>query len=210
MLSAYNQTQLQQLRPGDRLSYHGVPWQVKDYSTYTDPVGYEITEWLLSPATGTDYYLLREVDPNNPKSLENWYLAEEIYKPKIFQPNLFNNLVGSLWQDMHDHKIPYPELQALSRQYYFESQTEGTYSGKSGETARITWDYWDKPRQWNLAIEAWANGELHIYSTKVVNPEEFSAIQKGQEKPVQSFLKIVEFIGACCLVVWGLFMLIFG
>ncbi len=63
MLSASNQGQLLQLRPGDRLNYHGVQWQVKDYSTYVDPNGYETTEWLLQSKAGAEYYLLRELDP---------------------------------------------------------------------------------------------------------------------------------------------------
>ena len=69
MLSAYNQAQLQQLRPGDRLNYHGVQWQVKNHSTYVDPKGYETTEWLLRSGTGTEYYLLREFDPENPEAV---------------------------------------------------------------------------------------------------------------------------------------------
>jgi hypothetical protein len=209
MLSAYNQAQLQQLRQGDRLNYHGVPWQVKNHSTYVDPKGYEITEWLLRSGTGTEYYLLREFDPENPEAVVQWYLSEEISNPKIFQPNLFTNLAGSLWQDIQSHKTPYPELQALSRCYYFESQTEGTYEGNQRETSRITWDYWDEPHQWNLALEAWANGELHIYSTKVVKPEEFSAIKKGLGIQAPS-IPIWEIIGASGLLILGLVMLIFG
>jgi hypothetical protein len=209
MLSAYNQAQLQELRPGDRLNYHGVQWQVKNHSTYVDPKGYETTEWLLRSGTGTEYYLLREFDPQNPEGLVQWYLAEEISNPKIFQPNLSNNLAGSLWHDMQSDKTPYAELQALSRCYYFESQTEGTYEGSQIETSRITWDYWDEPHQWNLALEAWANGELHIYSTKVVKPEEFSAIKKGLGVQVPS-IPIWEVIGASSVIIVGLLMLIFG
>ena len=209
MLSAYNQAQLQQLRQGDRLNYRGVQWQVKNHSTYVDPKGYETTEWLLRSGTGTEYYLLREFDPENPEAVVQWYLAEEISNPKIFQPNLFTNLAGSLWQDIQSHKTPYLELQALSRCYYFESQTEGTYEGNQRETSRITWDYWDEPHQWNLALEAWANGELHIYSTKVVKPEEFSAIKKGLGVQVPS-IPIWEIIGASGLLILGLVMLIFG
>lgn len=78
------QTQLQQLRPGDHLKYHGVQWDVKDYSTYDDPQGYETAEWLLRSQTGKEYYLLREVDPQNSESLVNWYLAEKLAYPSIF------------------------------------------------------------------------------------------------------------------------------
>ena len=209
MLSVSHEAQLQQLRSGDRVKYHSVQWQVKNYSTYTDPNGYEMTEWLLRSQSDREYYLLREFDPENPQGLVHWYLAEEISKPKIFQPNSLNNLAVSLWDNMQGQKTPEPELQALSRRYYFESQTEGTYEGSQIETSRITWDYWDEPHQWNLALEAWANGELHIYSTKVVKPEEFSAIKKGLGVQVPS-IPIWEVIGASSVIIVGLLMLIFG
>lgn len=210
MFSASNQDKLLLLRPGDRLNYHGVQWQVKDYSTYTDVKGYETTEWLLQSEAGAEYYLLREFDPQNPEGLVHWYLAEEIRNPKIFQPELFNNLAVRLWHDMQSHNTPYPELQALGRRYYFESQTEGTYEGNQGDTSRITWDYWDELHQWNLAIEAWHNTKLHIYSTKVVRPEEFVDIAKeGVVKRLASF-PIWEFLGACCFLVVGIWMMIFG
>jgi hypothetical protein len=191
------------------VKYHGVQWQVKNYSTYEDSNGYETTEWLLRSPAGAESYLLREIDPQNPESLVHWYLAEEISNPKIFQPEVFNNLAVRLWHDMQGQQVPYPELQALSRSYYFESQTEGTYDGKQGESSRITWDYWDKAHQWNLAIEAWPNGELHIYSTKVVRPEEFSEIDKGGVVNLSSF-PIWEFLGAFCFLVGGILILIFG
>lgn len=209
MLSVSQEAQLQQLHSGDRVKYHGVQWQVKNYSTYDDPNGYETTEWLLRSQAGAEYYLMREFDPKNPEGLVHWYLAEEISNPKIFQPEVFNNLAVRLWHDMQGQQTPYPELQALSRSYYYESQTEGTYDGKQGESSRITWDYWDKAHQWNLAIEAWPNGELHIYSTKVVRPEEFSEIEKGGVVNLPSF-PIWEFLGACCFLVGGILMLIFG
>lgn len=211
MLSASNQGQLLQLRPGDRLNYYGIQWQVKDYSTYVDPNGYETTEWLLqSSVAGAEYYLLRELDPQNPEGLVHWYLAEKIPHPKIFLPNFSNNLADRLWQDMKGDETPYPALQALSRRYYFESRTEGTYEGNQGNTSRITWDYWDELHQWNLAIEAWPNTELHVYSTKVVRPEEFVEIAKGGVvKRLVSF-PIWEFLGACCFLIGGILMLIFG
>jgi hypothetical protein len=210
MLSVSNEAQLQQLRSGDRIKYRGVQWQVKNYSTYVDPKGYETTEWLLRSQAGAEYYLLREFDPKNPESLLHWYLAQEIPNPKIFEPESFNNLTARLWHDMQGNKTPYPELQALSRQFYFESQTEGTYEGKQGEKSRITWDYWDKAHQWNLALEAWANGELHIYSTKVVKPEEFSDINKSSGIEIPSSFPIWEFLGACCFLLFGILMMIFG
>ena len=210
MLSVSPQAQLQQLRSGDRLKYRGVQWQVKDYSTYVDPKGYETTEWLLCSEAGAEYYLLQEFDPQNPEGLVHWYLAEEIANPKIFQPDSYNNLAVSLWHDMQGHKTPYRELLALSRCYYFESETQGTYEGKQKDTSRITWDYWDEAHRWNLAIEAWLNGELHVYSTKAVKPEDFYEIQKGGVVNLPSGFPIWEFLGACSLLVGGVLMLIFG
>ena len=210
MASISNQEQLQQLRVGDRLKYHNVQWHVKTYSTYVDPKGYETTEWLLRSPGGSEYYLLREFDPQNPQRLVNWYLAEEITDPMLLDPKSFNNLVVNLWNEMQEQKTPYPELQTLNRHYYFESQTQGTYEGKEKDTSRITWDYWDTAHQWNLAIEAWPEGELHVYSTKVVQPKEFSEIEKGGGINFLSSFPIWEFMGACCFIIVGLWMLIFG
>ncbi|HEY9635357.1 MAG TPA: DUF4178 domain-containing protein [Coleofasciculaceae cyanobacterium] len=210
MLSSSNVVQLQQLRPGDRVKYHGSHWRVKNHSTYIDPKGYETTEWLLRSSGGSEYYLLREFDPQNPEGLVHWYLAEEISNPKIFQPNCFDNLAVRMWHDMQGEKTPYPELEALSRHYYFESQTQGTYQGNQEYTSRITWDYWDEAHQWNLAIEAWSNTELHVYSTKVVKPEKFSDIETGKPLNFLSSFPIWEFMGACCFLIVGILMVIFG
>ena len=210
MLSVSNQAQLQQLRSGDRLKYHGVQWLVKNYSTYEDPNGYETTEWLLRSKAGAEYYLLREFDPKNPEGLVHWYLAEEIRNPRIYEPESFNNLTVRLWHDIQGQKKPYSELRALGRHFYFESQTQGTYEGKEGNTSRLTWDYWDEAHQWNLALEAWQNTERHVYLTKVVKPEEFSDIEKRGIVNFPLSFPIWEFIGACSLVGLGIFMLIFG
>ena len=51
------------------------------YTYHDDSQGYEATEWLLRSPTGKEYYLLREVDPQNPESPVNWYLAEELVSP---------------------------------------------------------------------------------------------------------------------------------
>ena len=214
MLSVSNPAQLQQLRTGDRLKYHGVEWQITDYSTYDDPYGYETTEWLLRSKGGNEYYLLREFDPQNPESIVNWYLAEELTNPSIFQPNSQENLVPYIWQDMQEQKEPYPELQLFGKVYRFESQTQGNYEGDEDQSIRTTWDYWDLEHQRNLALEAWSNGQLHVYSTKVVKPQEFSDIQKeGISSEINrrlSSFPIWEFFGALALISIGTLMMIFG
>ena len=134
---------------------------------------------MLQSHLGKEYYLLRELDPHNPETLVHWYLAEEIHLSKIFQPGSQHDLIVNLWDDMQAQKTPYPELQVFNRVYYFESQTKGSYEDNEGETSRITWDYWDAAHQWNLALEAWQDGSLPVYLTKLVNPEDFSEIKKG-------------------------------
>lgn len=211
MPSITTQTQLQQLRPGDRLKYHGVQWNVKDCSTYHEPQGYETTEWLLRSQTGKEYYLLREVDPQDEESGVNWYLAEEVRFPHIYQPGSQYDLFVDLWSDMQGQNTPYPELQVFNRVYYFESQTQG-YEDNDRKT-RITWDYWDAAHQWNLAIEAWIDGSLAVYSTKLVKPEEFCEMITGfsQEYNQVSFSsRAWQFLGAWCLVIVGILMMIFG
>ncbi len=214
MFSISTQTRLQQLRPGDRLNYCGVEWQVIDYSTYKDPHGYETAEWLLQSHSGKEHYLLREVDPQNPATLVHWYIAEELRSPRIFQPgSQYDLTVNLFWDDMQAQRTPVPELQVFDKAYYFESQTQGSYEDDEGKTFRITWDYWDKAHQWNLAIESWQNGSLTIYLTKLVNPEDFSEIKKGfiqKQRHDSSASRVWQLLGACSLVFVGILIMIFG
>jgi hypothetical protein len=206
------ETLLQQLRPSDRLQYRGVAWDVIDYSTYRDAKSYQTEEWLLQSKQGKEYYLLREVDPDNPDSLVHWYLAEEIYQPKLFVPDFSKSVtMTNLWQDMQRISPNYPALKLFDKTYYFESSTKGEYNGDWETSSRLTWDYWDKKHQQNLAIEAWLNGELHIYLSTVVNPQAFSNIQK---RVVQDFsglqLRSLKILAACILTVVGFLLLVFG
>jgi hypothetical protein len=58
-----NELHLMALRPGHWVIYAGTEWQVNDYSTYTDPQGYQLCEWeLTAPRSGNTYYLLRELE----------------------------------------------------------------------------------------------------------------------------------------------------
>lgn len=172
------ETQLRQLRENDRLKYHGVQWQVRDYSTYTDANGYELEEWLLKSNTGKKYYLLREIDPQNPEALVHWYLAEELRTPSIYDPETSRDLLLTLGNDMRSHRTPYPELRLHNRTYTFESQTEGDYESEGEHRHRITWDYWDAAHLWNLALEAWSDGKLIVYSTREVQPADFTDLHR--------------------------------
>ncbi|UBF25200.1 DUF4178 domain-containing protein [Kovacikia minuta CCNUW1] len=181
MAEPVSESQLRPLREGDRLKYHGVQWRIDDYSTYTDENGYETEEWLLHSQTGKEYYLMREVDPQTAPSQIHWYVAEELQYPAIYEPNATRDLVPTLVEDMRSHKTPYPELRVFNRTYQFESQTEGDYESDGATRHRITWDYWDATHLWNLALEAWNNGTLSIYSTREVQPADFTDVQTGRD-----------------------------
>ena len=168
---------LPRLRAGDRVTYGGTQWEVEDFSTYDDAKGYEMMEWLLR-SNQSSYYLLREVDPENPETNVNWYLSEEISVNRLSGEYVGDNIKFGLWDSMRESREPYPKLRALGRLYYFESLTEGTYNSVDGKESRTTWDYWDEDHLWNLAIEAWQDRELHIYSTKKVSPEDFAIADK--------------------------------
>jgi Domain of unknown function (DUF4178) len=173
--------QLNTLREGDRLTYFGVRWQVKDYSTYTDPKGYEVEEWLIQSTTGKTYYLLREVDPADLATDVHWYIAEELTAPKLLDPGTQSDVLTTVAARMRSHGEPYPSLQLFNRQYRFESETEGIYESDTGPRDRITWDYWDTAHLWNMALEAWSDHKLSVYSTREVQPEDFSELRKGSE-----------------------------
>ncbi len=169
---------LPRLRAGDLVTYGGTQWEIKDFSTYDDANGYEMMEWLLQ-SNNSSYYLLREIDHDNPETNVNWYLSEEIGVNRISGEHVGDNVQFALWESMYAHREPYPKLRALGRLYYFESQTEGTYKSEEDEESRTTWDYWDEPHLWNLAIEAWQDRELHVYSTKKVSPEDFAIAERS-------------------------------
>lgn len=176
MPSVFTQAQLQKLRAGDRITYGGVQWQIADYSFYNDDNGYTTEEWLLKSIGTRSYYLLREIDPVNPENRVNWYLSEEISGSSVSGEHVGDNLQFTMWRVIRDGEQAYPHLHALGKDFYFESQTDGTYSSESGKASRATWDYWDQEHLWNLAIEAWEDGDIHFYSTKKVNPQDFSEV----------------------------------
>ena len=171
------ETQLEQLQVGDTLEYQGIQWRIVDRSHYTDPNGYETEEWLIQSGTKKDYYLLREVDPEQEQQI-TWYLAEELDNPKITEPGSSRDLLARLPDAIRAGQTPYPELQLFSRIYHFESQTEGEYVSDGARETRITWDYWDEAHLWNLALEAWSN-RIAVYSTRSVQLSGFSLGQGG-------------------------------
>jgi hypothetical protein len=218
--------QLVELRTSDRLTYFGVRWQVQDYSTYTDPKGYEIEEWMIKSTTGKSYYLLREVDPQGATDV-HWYIAEELANPKLFDPETQADVLITVAERMRSRGEPYPVLQLFNRQYRFESQTEGTYESEDAPRERMTWDYWDEAHLWNMALETWSDGKLSIYSTREVQPEDFSELRKESEglrpMPFRESASTAtygpqlswtsrqsQFIMAWGLVVFGFFMMMLG
>ncbi len=178
--------QLVSLREGHRITYFGVRWQVQDYSTYIDPKGYEIEEWLIESTSGKAYYLLREVDPAHSATDIHWYIAEELAAPKLLDPATQADVLTTVAARMRSHGEPYPTLQLFNRQYRFESKTEGIYESDTGPCNRITWDYWDDAHLWNMALEAWSDRKLSVYSTREVQPEDFSELRKGSEGSARS------------------------
>jgi hypothetical protein len=178
---ATTEAQLRQLRKGNLFKYHGVQWQVKGYSTYTDSDGYETEEWLLTSQTGKQYYLMREIDSDDGNTKTSWFLAEELQHPTIYQPGDPKDVLLTLPEAMRSHKTPYPELQVFNRVYQFESQTEGEYKADGEVSYRITWDYWDKTHLWNLALEAWKDGTFAVYSTREVQPSDFTDFKQGYD-----------------------------
>jgi hypothetical protein len=215
------ETQLEQLQVGDSLEYHGAQWRVMDYSRYTDPQGYETQEWLLRSGTQKDYYLLRETDPENVNKQVTWYLAEELNNPTITEPGSSRDLLAHLVEDMQSHRTPYPELQTFNRTrtYYFESQTEGTYESEGTTETRITWDYWDETHLWNLALEAWSNNTLIVYSTREVQLSDFSLTQRTEssagfssssELLKRKERRSIQIIIAWAITIIGFFLMISG
>lgn len=185
-------TELERLRTGNRLRYNRLQWQVEDYSTYQDPQGYATQEWRLRSDQGQAYYLLREVDPKT--SQVEWYLSEEISKPEVFRPPADQNCVTQIARSMKRRDAPYPDLKAFYRNYFFESETEGSYRS-SGETySRRTWDYWDATHQWNLAFEYWEGEDrLVVYSARAVQPTDFDELDWSYREPShQGFATIVQ------------------
>ena len=171
---SFTDSQLRRLRASDRLDYHGVTWRIDDYSTYTDAEGYETEEWLLKSSLGKEYYLMREIDPNQADQV-TWYLAEEVRQPIIYDGTHGTDVTLDLAEAMRSHQEPYSTLKMYNRTYQFESETAGTYTSEDEQQNRVTWDYWDAAHLWNLALEAWPDGHFIVYSTRTVQPEDFTA-----------------------------------
>ena len=207
------ENQLYNLRPGDRINYGNVTWDIRDYSTYEDGEGYQTDEWLLVSSGGSEYYLLREYEPNEEENSVTWYISNQLQNVQLYLPETKQDVVPTLWQEMQALSEPYPKLKLFYKIYYFESQTQGTYDVDGMQKYRITWDYWDQAHLTNLAIEAYPNHKLEIYSSKVVKAEEFSHIQKGvvSSYPENNFTKrIGESIFASIMVFIGLLLMLFA
>jgi hypothetical protein len=208
------QKQLHDMRAGDRVRYHGVDWDIEDYSTYRDTEGYQTDEWLLKSSGGTEHYLLREYDSEEPSNSVTWYISNLVQNARLLVPESKQNILPELWERMQADSIPYPELQLFYKSYYFESCTEGKYESTNKTQSRITWDYWDKDHFTNLAIEAFPQGKIEIYSTKIVKIEEFSHIQKGVVKKSSKFKLDSSLLGesviALIVLIVGVCMMIFG
>ncbi|TAE56031.1 MAG: DUF4178 domain-containing protein [Nostocales cyanobacterium] len=207
------ENQLYSLRPGDRVTYANINWYIKDYSTYQDSEDYQTDEWLLVSPSGTEYYLLREYEPEEDNSV-TWYIANELENVHLYLPNSQENIVPRLWQEMQALVTPHPEIKLFYKSYYFDSRTEGNYESDGKTKTRITWDYWDKDYSVNLALEAFPNQKLNIYSSKVVKPTEFSEIQKSIDisKDNNSYNsgKIIELVIATLVFSVGILLMIFG
>jgi hypothetical protein len=221
MPSVFTQARLQQLRSGDRVTYGGVQWQVMDYSTYEDDEDYGTAEWLLRSPSGKEHYLLREVDPQDDDTDEvNWYFSEEISLHQVSGMKPGDDIRFGLWDAMRDGQ-PYHQLRALGRVFTFESQTMGNYRSDRAKESRTTWDYWDADHTWNLALEAWQDGVVRVYSTKPVQPAEFSDVERsvtnlnaaafrssGISLPKSD--RTWQWIGAWTLIILGLLLMLFG
>lgn len=223
-MTAATESQLRQLRDGDRLTYHGVLWRVDDYSTYADDEGYETEEWLLKSQTGKEYYLMREIDSDGAEREVQWYLAEEVRSPSIFDPESSQDVTLDLREAVRSRREPYPQLRMYNRTYKFESETEGDYESDGETRARITWDYWDEAHLWNLALEVWSDGKMNVYSTRTVQPRDFTSVQIGQSDfaPINSSFSVSsarsntisprtwQFIAAWTLVIIGVIFIFAG
>jgi hypothetical protein len=226
MTAGLTETQLRQLREGSCLKYHGVQWEIQDYSTYTDDNGYETEEWLLKSSSGKEYYLMREIDPQHAETQVHWYLAEALRYPTLINPQTSRDRLTTIGGDMRSHGTPDPALQLFNRVYTFESQTEGDYESEGKTRHRITWDYWDTAHLWNLALEAWSDGTLVVYSTREVQPTDFTEMRSSNRAaltPGQSFRSPLasqasdrraarsrEFVIAWTVTIVGFLLMIFG
>jgi hypothetical protein len=223
---------LSALQPDDAIRYAGITWQVEARSTYSDRQGYWTTEWLIASATRHQYFLLREAEDDSESDDITWYLAEELARVAIVDGDSEQLLpTQAFHRAMVDDQQPYSVLKVANRTYFFESATRGTYRAE-GEDAededaedaetepdhqeRITWDYWDEPHTWNLALEAWPNGDLKLYNTREVEPDEFSLVDRPQtvrtvsRKETSGVSRNVQLTMAWFLTGLGLVMMISG
>ncbi len=210
---------LRVLKPDEAVRYAGIVWQVDERSTYSDRQGYQTTEWLLTSTTRHQYFLLREAEIESESDQVTWYIAEELGKVAIVNVEVEQLLWGKkVQQAMVEDQQPYPVLKVANRTYFFESATRGTYVSEDEEAGadrqeRITWDYWDEPHVWNLALEAWPNGDLKLYNTREVEPKEFSLIDRTAARAAarkESADRQVQLTMAWFLMGLGFVMMITG
>jgi hypothetical protein len=203
-----NNFKIEFLRVNDRLEYQGKQWDVTDYKTYTDKQGYKTEDWLLKEYKGNEeYYLMREFDPQKEKTSVTWYMGKEIPEPQLCMPGDRLSITHYLWQDMKEEKSSYPRLQLFDSIYELESETRG-FAAQEGEAQeRVTRDYWDERHENNLALEAYNDGSLYVYLSRVADKNEFSFLGNFPCKPkIFSLRKFLELLGASLMILIGLIL----
>ena len=175
---------LEQLREGNSFQYRGVTWVVRDCKSYKSLKGDRTTEWLIESNSGRKYYLLQEVSARdieqNIDGSVDWYLAEKLKNAIIAIPDFGKIRPIDIWSAMQNDREPYPQLEASLKTFIFDSKSVEICQEDGSEETRITWDYWDCDRHWNLGLEAWqTEGDIDFYLTQKVQPQEFGYFKQS-------------------------------
>ncbi|OGR63045.1 MAG: hypothetical protein A2X31_00590 [Elusimicrobia bacterium GWB2_63_22] len=167
---------LEDLRPGDWVRWNSRDWEVTDRDVYKGSSDYSEIQWELSADGGGERYLLLSRENKEGRTEEAWICTEQ-------------TSVGSVeyaagagdWRAFQDQDS-LPEAPAAVRlggvDFTFDGESRGPAEDDEGNTVvKLTWDYYDKSRRRNLAIEIWKEPDADYYEAYdglVVRPAEFN------------------------------------
>lgn len=167
---------LEDMGLGDWVRWNSRDWEVTDRDVYQGSSDYTEVQWELSPDGGEERYLVLARGNKDGRTEETWVCTVQTSVGGVE----YRAGAGE-WRAFREQDS-LPEPPALVRmggtEFALDGETKGTAEDDEGDTVvKLTWDYYDKSRRRNLAMEIWKEPDADYYEAYdglVVRPAEFN------------------------------------
>lgn len=167
---------LEDLRPGDWVRWNSRDWEVTDRDVYKESADYGEVQWELSPDGGGERYLVLSRENKDGRTEETWVCTEQTSVSGVEYPAGAGEWRAFREQDSLDG--PPASVRLGGTDFTLDGETKGTAEDDDGNNVvKLTWDYYDRTRRRNLAMEIWKEPDADYYEAYdglVVRPAEFN------------------------------------